>query len=159
MTDSRQIQIAGLGSPHGDDQAGWEIVRALKTRDLSQAIVHLSRTPDDLLNWLDPASPLVICDACRGAGPVGSIHHWQWPTAELDQVNWSGTHQIALPGVLLLAEELGLLPAQVIIWGVEIAETVPGDVISSEVSAGVERAVESICREWDARRALGVDHA
>ncbi len=159
MTDSRQIQIAGLGSPHGDDQAGWEIVRALEKRGPSQAMVHLSRTPDDLLNWLDPAYPLVICDACRGAGPVGSIHRWQWPTAELDQVNWSGTHQIALPGVLLLAEELGQLPELVIIWGVEIAETVPGDVISSEVSAGVERAVESICREWDVIRTLEVDHA
>lgn len=159
MTDSRQIQIAGLGSPHGDDQAGWEIVHTLEKRGLSQVMVHLSRTPDDLLNWLDPAYPLVICDACRGAGPVGSVHRWQWPTAELDQVNWSGTHQIALPGVLSLAEELGLLPAQVIIWGVEIAETVPGDVISSEVSAGVERAVESICREWDVIRSLEVDHA
>ena len=159
MTDFRQIKIAGLGSPHGDDQAGWEIVRALETRDLSQAIVHLSRTPDDLLNWLDPAYSLVICDACRGAGPVGSVHRWQWPTAELDQVNWSGTHQIALPGVLSLAEELGKLPAWVIIWGVEISETTPGDAISSEVSAGVKRVVESICREWDALRSLEVDHA
>lgn len=159
MTDSRQIQIAGIGSPHGDDQAGWEMVRALQQRGFPQARFHLSRTPDDLLNWLDPSQTLVVCDACRGAGEVGSVHRWQWPSAELDQMNWSGTHQISLPGVLSLVEQLGQLPEQVVVWGVEVSEMSPGEEISGVVAEGITQAVESICREWDIAEPVEVDHA
>ncbi|QDV19297.1 Hydrogenase maturation protease [Gimesia panareensis] len=159
MTDSRQVQIAGIGSPHGDDQAGWEMVRALQQRGFPQAQFHLARTPDDLLNWLDSGQTLVVCDACRGAGEVGSVHRWQWPTAELKQMSWSGTHQISLPGVLSLAEQLGQLPAQVVVWGVEVSEMSPGEVISRVVLEGIAQAVESICREWAVAESVEVDHA
>ena len=140
--------MVGIGSPHGDDQVGWEIARALEKRALAQAVVRLARTPDDLLDCVDPVRPVMIFDACRGAGAVGSVHRWEWPTAALDEMHWSGTHQISLPGVLALAGQLEQLPASVTIWGVEVAATRPGEALSNEVAEGAKHVVELICQEW-----------
>lgn len=147
MKHHSQILITGIGSPHGDDQVGWEIAKLIQKRNSDFVDVRLARTPDDLLDWMEGMKQLVICDACQGAGDIGSYHHWEWPSDQLETMKWSGTHNISLPIVLALAEELGRLPTSVRIWGVEIAQTQPGRSISVSVEAGAVFVAETICQE------------
>ncbi|QDV51939.1 Hydrogenase maturation protease [Gimesia fumaroli] len=138
--------IAGIGSPHGDDCVGWEIANAIQSRISDRASIRLVRTPDALLDWIEDVQELVICDACQGAGEVGSVHQWEWPCQELESINWSGTHNLSLPAVLALAQQLERLPASVRIWGVEVQQVQPDQSMSNAVEAGAKIAADSICK-------------
>ncbi|WP_417390442.1 hydrogenase maturation protease [Gimesia sp.] len=147
MRNGTQIMVAGIGSPHGDDQAGWEMAREMERRKFAHVSVKLARTPADLLDWIDPGMDLLICDACQGAGEPGSIHQWEWPCGQLDEIRWSGTHQMSLTGVLALAEQLGRLPQHVRIWAIELHSNHSGESLSAVVQAGVFSAVEAMCED------------
>ncbi len=119
MSSSRTL-IVGIGSPHGDDQAGWLVALGLaseiRPRDID---VRQASSPVQLLDWLSGIEQLVICDACRGLGGVGNVRRWDWPARELADAEWSGTHDFSVPAVLDLAESLGQRPRHVVIWTVE----------------------------------------
>ncbi|HAW27391.1 MAG TPA: hypothetical protein DCY03_04620 [Planctomycetaceae bacterium] len=160
MNNGVQIMIAGIGSPHGDDQAGWEVARKIERRNYNHVCVKLARTPADLLDWIDPAMDLLICDACQGAGEVGSVHQWEWPCGQLDEIRWSGTHQMSLVGVLALASQLGKLPQHVQIFGIELQSPHSEETISDIVQSGVIAAVELICEKMNpAVRQGEMEHA
>ncbi|MCA9017381.1 MAG: hydrogenase maturation protease, partial [Planctomycetaceae bacterium] len=137
----------GIGSPHGDDRVGWEIANAIQSRINGEAAsVRLLRTPDELLDWMEDTQELVICDACQGAGEIGSVHQWEWPCAVLESISWSGTHNLSLLAVLALAHQLGRLPASVRIWGVEVQQVQPDQSMSNTVITGAKNAADSICK-------------
>ena len=147
MNPQTSLLIVGIGSPHGDDRVGWEIANQLKSRAGMRADIRIARTPHDLLDWIDGYEQLIICDACRGAGDIGSCHRWAWPSGQLTSVRWSGTHQVSLPSVLALAAQLNLLPPEVHIRGVEIQHANPELPLSAQVAAGAERVVAEIMGE------------
>lgn len=115
--------VVGIGSDHADDQFGWLVARTLMDGNPQAYEVRMARTPCELLGWLDDREQLILCDACIGAGHPGTIQRWVWPANEFQQVGWSGTHDIALPGVLSLADRFGWLPRVVVIWGMEATGT------------------------------------
>jgi len=95
---------------------------------------------------------LVICDACQGAGPIGSWRCWHWPSADLEPLRAQGSHDLALAAVLALAETLGQLPRDVTIWAIEglpaIGAGLPPDgSLSSEVEHAVPRVAALISEE------------
>lgn len=140
---NRRILIVGIGSDHGDDQAGLLVAQALADHAWPECEIRAARSPSDLLGWLVDRERLVLCDACRGGGAAGSIRHWTWPAGELLQCRWSGTHDLSLPGVLALARELDWLPPRVDIWGIESN----GSTQDSQLSSSVERAVNRVAHE------------
>lgn len=141
--------IVGLGSPHGDDQAGWLAARRLAAdrRPGGDVEVREAAAPTDLFDWLDGAARLVVCDACVGSGPLGTVRRWTRSELRSAAVRGSGTHQVPLPAVLALAERLGRLPSRVAVWTVEAAATAPGDELSSAVEAALPRLVAAIEQE------------
>lgn len=85
--------FVGVGSPHGDDRAGWLVADALSdlfgtdvstqasgtlnagglpSRKYPSLAIRKTCIPADLLDWLDGAAKLIICDALCGAGPANS---------------------------------------------------------------------------------------
>lgn len=131
--------VCGIGSPHGDDQAGWEAARRLAALPLAGCTVVAARTPADLLNWLGVFRRWILCDACTGSGPVGTLRCWRWPAPELDRLSFAGTHQFTLPDVLRLAEAMGELPECVELWTVEADTSVQSPAVASAVAALVDR--------------------
>lgn len=81
----RRVLVVGIGSSHGDDQAGWQVIRQLKewlltdsnarpapgsTSDVfehsgQQLELRQAQAPTDLLNWIDGQEILHIVDACE----------------------------------------------------------------------------------------------
>ena len=137
--------VVGVGSDHGDDQIGWTVARSLLQRLRQDCEIRLARSPSDLLGWLEGRERLVLCDACRGKGPPGTVYRWPWPCSGFSEVGWSGTHDLALTAVLALAEQFGWLPRTVVIWGI--------DVTPSESSADHSR----LCAQAVARVADGIE--
>jgi len=119
MTGLRTL-VVGIGSPHGDDRAGWIVAdRVARAASEARVAVRIARSPIEAVDWLDGVRHLVLCDACRGLGPYGTTRRWEWPIPVDARMDWSGTHDMPLPAVLALAERLGKLPSRVVIWAVE----------------------------------------
>jgi hydrogenase maturation protease len=135
--------LVGLGSFHGDDRAGWEVVERL-ARERDSLTCKVLRSPGELLDVLEGAERLVICDACAPNVSPGSVHCWHWPADEFLCRRASGSHDLPLADALRLAEQLGRLPPSVMVWGIEGANFRPGSTMSPAARAGVAKAVEAI---------------
>lgn len=70
--------VAGLGSHHGDDQAGWLVIEELGKRSFPPNQLARIRHPADLLDLIQGEESLVICDACMGHGSPGKIRRMRW---------------------------------------------------------------------------------
>ncbi len=127
--------IIGLGSPHGDDQAGWRVIDGLLARGLPPELARTARTPADVWDWCGRSSSLTICDACVDAVSTGEIRHFTWPVDPLPLTH-GGTHTLSLAEVLALGRALNLMPATVEIWTISGSEFAP----STPPSAAVLKA-------------------
>jgi hydrogenase maturation protease len=141
--------FVGIGSPHGDDRAGWLVADALAEFNSSiptarpmQFSVRKAATPADLLDWLDGVQRLIVCDAVRGAGPPGRLHRWQWPDLRLGRVHAAGSHDFGLAAGLDLASSLGRLPAEVVVWGLESGQGIGGCDLSRAVKLSLPELIQ-----------------
>jgi hydrogenase maturation protease len=148
MISEPQTLLVGIGSPFGDDQAGWLIARTVAAKSFANVTVRCARSPAEMLDWVAPNCRLIVCDACHVAGDVGVWHCWQWPSEELPNMVFSGTHDLGLLYVLQLAQQLGRLSLPVTIWGIEVADVPPlANMESEELSPQVARAVELVATQ------------
>lgn len=128
MTDL--VQVAGIGSPHGDDQIGWIVARLIQEKCGALARVGILSSPFEILHWVERCTRLVLIDALNGHGNLGGLRHWVWPTEQLATSNRSGTHSISLPDVLQMGQQLQILPSVVSLWGIEGRLFGPGEPLS-----------------------------
>jgi len=122
MTD---VAVIGIGSPAGDDQAGWLVVDALRRANLLQRLpctvrlLALDRPGARLIREFEDANVVVLVDATCSGAPPGSIRR-------IDRIECIGRgrslsgHEFGVAPALQLAEALGLLPASIWIYGIEI---------------------------------------
>lgn len=148
MIRRSETLVVGVGSPHGDDRAGWRVTERLAARVGSLATVRSVATPLEILDWLDGVRTLHVCDACRLTGTAGCVYRWQWPDLPPDVglSSWS-SHGVALPQALALAGELDILPKTVTIWGIEIADAQPAAPLSAELEHVAAAVAEQIAGE------------
>ena len=140
--------VIGLGSGHGDDSAGWMVVDRLRSAgwpdDQARSAVH----PSDLLDWCAPDRPLVLCDACEGSGPVGTLRCWRWPDAAWPLPPMRGTHDLPLPAVLELGRITGRLPPEVTVWTIEGRDWAPHADVSPAVAEAAVTLAATITRAF-----------
>lgn len=171
MTDSRRILFAGIGSPHGDDRAGWEVAdELLRAVDRSPNVtVRKAAVPLDLLDWLEAVDCLHVCDAAlrpescgqlrRFAGSVSSDGRAvsQHAIPAIAKLRSQGSHDFGLPAVLELAARLKRLPPEVVVWAVDGARFEPGDPLSPALAEAIPSVAASIITELNDAR--NVSHA
>lgn len=120
-----ELRIIGIGSPIGDDQAGWLVVEALRRAPLAQRLprhtrlIALDRPGAQLIAHLDGAHTLVVVDAICSGAPPGTIHRVDG-AARIQADVLVSSHGLGLATALELARALGALPANVLIYGIEI---------------------------------------
>lgn len=158
------VLVVGIGSPHGDDRAGWCAVEHLKHKALA-ADLRCAGSPADLLNWLEGVQTLLICDAflredvssdaqTRKSQPDSQSDddheaRWAWPfPSDIAELSWRGTHDMSLLTCLRVAEAVGHLPSRVELWGIEIpCPPQPLDSISAITARRARRVAASISKE------------
>lgn len=111
-------RVVGLGSHHGDDQAGWLVIDELAKLGYPRSWLRKIAHPAELLDDLSSSEALIICDACQDEGVGGIIHHWQWPADSFVNPRARGTHDLPLFQTLELARQLAQCPNVVEIWAI-----------------------------------------
>jgi hydrogenase maturation protease len=144
---SKRNLLVGIGSSHGRDQVGWQVATVIKQRPPSDCDVRIALAPADILDWLQPYQTVHICDACSGSATEPAIHRWSWPDAQVDDQAWGGTHDLSLPAVLHLATTLGMAPAEIVLWGIEVPESNCGTDDLPAIAAIVALAADRIRQE------------
>lgn len=143
---SARSLLVGIGSPHGDDRVGWVIARRVAELAGDSLVVRCARTPVELLDWLEGIDTLDVCDALLSEAAAGSVYCWRWPARQIDRASFSGSHDLALPAVLAIAERLCRLPPRVRIWGVGIESGGTLESLSSGAAAAIPTVVDRIFR-------------
>jgi hydrogenase maturation protease len=139
--------VVGFGSPHGDDQVGWQLVSRLAARELAGAVFHQAASPLDLLAHLSSAARLVLIDACRTGAAPGTIVRWEWPLDCLGHLPPRSTHGLGLREALSLAETMGLLPGQIVLFGMEMQQAAPGTGLSTTILQACEELERRLVEE------------
>ncbi|HMA10279.1 MAG TPA: hydrogenase maturation protease [Steroidobacteraceae bacterium] len=133
--------IFGIGSPSGDDQAGWLTVDALL--GLGVGAVKLDRPGANLIPLLEKADWVILVDATQGSGRAGDIRHF-------GRDDWAGhggglsSHGFGVLDALMLAQALGSLPPRLELYGIEIGSANPGGAPGGNVRAAALRLAQRI---------------
>lgn len=116
----RQFQVLGIGSPHGDDRIGWQVVEALEGAYASPEvnILALDRPGPNLLHYLDGATGAVLVDAMHGNYAPGTIVSLSRRRLLREASQWS-SHLLGIPEALALGDALDLLPDQLLLLGIQ----------------------------------------
>ncbi|MGI9473805.1 MAG: hypothetical protein ACR2NZ_19845 [Rubripirellula sp.] len=159
--------VVGVGSPHGDDMAGWHVVDRLREFGSTKTGLKKAATPHDLLDWLAGVSHLHVVDACENSFGVQSVdlsamdeldsgkmlirwHVDRTTTREsigvIPSTHSLCSHQLGLPEVIRLAKALDRLPPRVTLWAVAGENFSPGCNTSETSRQAVELATHLIRR-------------
>ncbi len=130
--------VIGVGNPlRGDDGAGRAVARLLAARGVPGLVVRESSgEATSLMEAWAGFDDVVLVDACRGAGPPGSIHDFE--ADEVDRIatlRHASSHSLGVAAAIGLARALGTLPARLAVHAVESRETAEGEGLSAEVDA------------------------
>lgn len=116
------IRVIGLGSPFGDDRAGWQVIERLKGRVPAPVeLLALDRPGAALINWMCGVEFLILLDAALSQGDDPP-----WFKVTKDRLSTVttrvDTHSLELAETLRLARTLGCLPGRLEIYAIRISE-------------------------------------
>ena len=143
----KKVRVLGVGSPSGDDQAGWLTVDILWAARLPAAadviIEKLDRPGASLIPLLQDASWVILVDAMLGGGAPGRV-------SRFDAHDWNGYrhglsgHGFGVRDALALAQALDCLPPRLDVYGIEIAAAAPGGAPGAAVQAAARQVAQAI---------------
>lgn len=143
--------VLGIGSPSGDDQAGWLVGLALENRLPADVKIELLDRPGSaLILLLEKADCVILVDAMQGGGKIGDIRHFcqdEWESYRPGLSSHS-THGLGVFDALMLARVLGCLPREITLYGIEIGSALPGSQPSDEVMTAAQTLADKIVIEW-----------
>jgi len=139
--------IVGLGSSHGDDQAGWYVIERLRVHGVSEDDLQVAQSPADLCQSEISDRLLIVCDAADDGRPAGTIGEWNWPEQPLP-ARHSGTHDLTLGDALSLAVQLGAAPAKVSVWMISGREFRPMSLPCTEVLISASQLADCFYQRW-----------
>jgi hydrogenase maturation protease len=150
--------VVGVGSPFGDDRAGWEVVAALdaalRQRPALPVAVRtctLDRPGAALVEALQGVQHAVIVDAAHESTAAPGTFGWLDQRC-IETEHPASSHGFGLGEALALTRALGALPARVDVLAI-CGARFEGDALSEPVRAAVPTAVQAIIDLLHARAA------
>ncbi|HAT6977790.1 TPA: hydrogenase maturation protease [Legionella pneumophila] len=140
------IKVLGIGSPFGEDQAGWLVADRFKT-ELSKEhyasktlIIESHDRPGlRLIELMNPAKVVFLIDAVKSGCAIGTIHRLKNNEIFVFQ-NRLSTHEMGVAEALQIGHSLNALPEHIILYGIEIDNIT----FSATLSKSVEKAVKTV---------------
>lgn len=160
------VCVVGIGNRWaGDDGVGLEAVRRLEAawapagagRDGEVAFLTLPHAGVELIEVMGRCDLLILVDAVSSGATPGTVHSEVWRPDRLAArgTERASSHGLGVREALGLAAALGKLPPRVILWGIEVASTAPGEGLSPAVAATLPIVVAGLCRELETQRPAG----
>jgi hydrogenase maturation protease len=150
------IRIIGLGNEfRGDDAVGLLAARRLRGLVGGDVdVVEADMAGVELLELMKGAQTLLLIDAARSGQPPGAIHRLDASAGPITpSVFPRSTHAIGVAEALELARTLGVLPASVIVYGIEVGNTEAGQPLTTPVAKALDQVVDQIVQECETRYA------
>jgi hydrogenase maturation protease len=154
------VRVLGLGSPFGDDRAGWIAVESLMRSDGFRALPEglasaeiCDPVGNNLLDAMRGAILAILIDAAQSGAAPGTIRRLDAQNLE-DGSEPCSSHGFGLSATLALGRALNELPPNVILFLIEIpatAEFGPANGLSAPVAGampGLVAAVLAEIRRW-----------
>lgn len=134
--------VIGVGNPsRGDDGAGLEVARRVKSRGSYQ----VPGGSYELMDVWEGADDVIVVDAARSGSAAGTVHRFDATDQPLPGgVLGTSTHSIGVADVIEMARRLGRLPEHLVVYGIEVFDVSPGPRLSASVRRAVGRVVEEI---------------
>ena len=146
------FRILGVGSPHGDDQAGWSVVDELaRNPALREACFRLS-SPWELVEHLGRAAECIVVDACQSGAQPGTIRKLCVSDLPALAETATSSHGGSLLSAVNLAEALGYDLSGVSIYVIEAGACDSVTPLSAAARSGVTELVRLIREKLKARR-------
>ena len=149
------VRILGIGSPAGDDQAGWLTVDALEANGVPQhfalgqiTIARLDRPGAGLISLLENAAWVILVDAMQSNGKAGEIRSFNLEDWAVYSQGLS-SHGFGVLDALSLAQELGSLPPRLDLYGIEIGSVTPGEEPGAPILAAALQLADIIASGLD----------
>jgi hydrogenase maturation protease len=131
-----------VGNPYRrDDGVGVAVMAALPP---GTPVVEATGEPTELLNLWSGAPRVVLVDAMSAGAAPGTVHvlacrDGLWDAAPPAAA--ASTHGLGVAEAVALGEALGNLPRELLLVGIEVADTSYGVGLSDAVAAAVPAAV------------------
>jgi hydrogenase maturation protease len=148
-----RMSVIGIGSPFGDDRAGWMVAELLAgsgqvVADAEQLTVTACRSPGgELPALLAKADIAIVVDAVMNGGAPGTVYRLTDPRLLAFAGDHLSSHGMSLQATLELARALGELPKIVLIYGIEAASAETESVMNDNVLEAIPRVREQIERD------------
>lgn len=100
-----------------------------------------------MIPLLEKADRVILIDAMQGGAPPGEIRHFvkhEWA----DYRTGLSSHGLGVLETLMLARELGCIPENLDLYGIEIDSVKPGDALSEEVVIAAGKLANRIIINW-----------
>ncbi|MCA9061189.1 MAG: hydrogenase maturation protease, partial [Planctomycetaceae bacterium] len=149
-----RVLIVGIGSPHGDDQAGWIAIQTLRKQIaevvLTRCDLKTATVPLDLTDWVSDVGELHVIDAADMNVKCGGFvrmdyapqHAGGESLSVLRSAREEGVHGFGLLAVLQLMQRTGRLPRKVILWAISGQDFSPANTtLSKDMMAGIDQLV------------------
>jgi hydrogenase maturation protease len=146
--------VIGVGNrDRGDDAAGPIVCDRLRVRRAADATLRLIVCEGSILDlglhW-HPDDRVVIVDAMQPGTAPGSIVTFDATVEPLPTPGAVSTHEIDVSVAVELARAIGRMPEQLLVIGIEAAQTVWGTPPSPQVDAAIDAVVDMLVG-WVAR--------
>ena len=154
MTQAPIVQktlILGLGNPlREDDGIGLRVVQDLATRDLPDDVEIMDGGTRglELVTLLEGRRRVIVVDAAEMGREPGDVKRFSMAEAHLPGTEKQlSVHSAGLGDALLLAEALGVLPQELVIFGIQPASLEWGTTLSPKLERTIPRVVGGILAE------------
>ena len=140
--------IIGVGSHHGDDQAGWLVIDSLSDNCRDAVELRKVAVPHQLLDWSSTDRLVHVIDAV-----LGTPGTWNRLTIEPSKITEqcvapkvmsSSSHQFGLVDTIRLGATMGRLPANLCLWTIGMEQAQPCNKPSHPVQTAVKAVAEQI---------------
>ncbi len=148
-----RVSVIGIGSPYGDDWAGWRVAELLAESERvaansEQVTVTACRSPGgELPALLGAADIAIVVDAVMNAGAPGTVYR----LSGLQLIELSGdclsSHGMRLRAMFELLSVLGNLPEVVLVYGIEAESVNAVTVMNGNVLQAIDRVRDEIERD------------
>jgi len=155
-SSSSSIRIIGLGNElRGDDAVGLLAARRLRQAvGISVEVIETEMAGVDLIELMKGARVVILIDAARSGQNPGIIHRLDASDSPIGvQMCPHSSHALGISDALELARTMGVLPARVIVYGIEAGDTEAGQVLSVSVAKALDEVVGLVLQECEGAHA------
>ncbi|MDZ7661879.1 hydrogenase maturation protease [Thiohalophilus sp.] len=145
----KTILVAGIGSPFGADQLGWQVIDALQEHSQADAMLSqcqfskLDRPGAGLIETLQGYERVVLIDAVQAGKPRGTVIRLDAGQVG-EQAAGLSSHNFGVAEAVALARAMGQLPEELVLVGLDAGDKPEVAFEASEADKLIEWVVDEL---------------